>query len=108
MPTSLYWTQRTLLKGHTAQGKHIYNLKMIFTIRLQPKIVLCVGIVHIVTIYLTPISIPKLLITLFFALEICCQAQIQLASPVLVELSLALSLIITTPTHPPPPTHLEK
>ena len=29
-----------------------------------------------------------------------CQAQFQLASPVLVELRLVLSLIITTPTHP--------
>ena len=30
---------------------------------------------------------------------VCCQAQFQLASPVPDELSLALSLIITTPTH---------
>ena len=29
-----------------------------------------------------------------------CQAQFQLASPVPVELSWALSFIITTPTHP--------
>ena len=29
-----------------------------------------------------------------------CQAQFQLASPVPVELRSALSLIITTPTHP--------
>ena len=38
-----------------------------------------------------------------------CQAQFQLASPVPVELWLALSLIITTPTHPTlqptPPYH---
>ena len=39
----------------------------------------------------------------FLNLSIHCQAQFQLASPVLVEVRLALSLIITT--HPPQPTH---